>query len=81
MERITRFVQAIRRYWKRLLVGAVVASLITRDLLISLLVWLEYNHIPYDFYDYARFAQVVVMFGIPAGALIAYSLRPKERTA
>lgn len=75
MERFIRFRDAVRKYWKRLLVGAISAWVIVNVFLISLFVFLEYNHYQYDDYSVARFAQALLMFSFPAGALIAYSLR------
>lgn len=75
MERVSRFRKALREHWIRLVVGSVVGALVVNYYLVMSLVALEQNHVHYDDYDMARFAQVLIMFGIPSGALIAYSMR------
>jgi len=81
MERLRRFTSTVREYWKRLLIGAITAWLLVNAFLIALFVVLEYNHYRYDDYSMARFAQSLLMFSLPAGALIAYSMRGERARA
>lgn len=79
MERLKRFTTAVRRYWKRLIVGALAAWLIVSAFLIALIFVLEYQHYRYSDYDLALFAQALLMFSFPAGALIAYAKRGESK--
>lgn len=78
MEYIFRFSTAIGRYWKRLLVGAVLAWVAVNAFLIALLVVMESQHFHYEYYDFAQLAQALLLFSFPAGALLAYGRRPRE---
>lgn len=76
-----RLGQALARWWKRLLIGAVSAWFFINIFLILLFIFLEYNHYRYDDYAMAYFAYFLLLVSFPAGALIAYAMRPKELQA
>lgn len=75
MERLRRFTATSRRHWKRITIGAVLAWVAVNTFLIALFVLLESQHYRYDDYEVARFAQALLMFSLPAGALIGYATR------
>lgn len=78
MERLERFTDAIRRHWKRLVVGAMTAWVMVICFFIGFFVIFEATHQKYKDYDMAMFELAVLLFSLPAGALIAYARRPRE---
>ena len=80
MERAKRFSNALRKYWKRLLIGALTGWLVINALLIAAIILTEWQHYRYDDYTAARIAQTLLMFSFPAGALVAYSWRERKES-
>jgi predicted membrane protein len=78
MDRLQRFSVAVRRYWKRITIGAMLAWLLVNAFLVALVFFLEARQYRYDDYDLAYFAYFLLIASFPIGALFAYGLRPKK---
>ncbi|HXF98554.1 MAG TPA: hypothetical protein VNJ46_08080 [Gaiellaceae bacterium] len=71
---------ALRRYWKRLLVGAFAGWLVSTVLGAFLVVWLEASGLV-SAQTTPVLAAAFVWSGIGLGALLAYAVRPRAREA
>lgn len=78
MERFRRFTNAFRRHWVRITVGAISGLSVVCWYLVMGVVALEQNQVTYDDYSAARFAFALILFAVPAGALLGYSMRGEK---
>lgn len=77
---VTRFAEAVRQYWKRILIGAFIGWIIAVVVGAFVLVGLETEGLlSQSTSDEA--AIVIVLYGVGIGALNAYALRPARARA
>jgi len=81
MGRIKRFTTAVRDNWERIAKGAVLAGGIAVCFIIVMFVILEATLSQYSDYEMAQFELALILFSLPAGALIGYATRKPKKVS